>query len=176
VTFADSVLHLVRAGARIDSWGRPEEALPSAAEALQSEAPASVPSEAVVREAARSDASGAPSLTDDQARLMAIELANDASAPASQEIDQYQQAWATLRQGRSRVRRSGHARGPGRVPVLAGPAVAGISAGRILQRPDPPDRGPTGRQGGHRHHEGHRHKWLNHGPCRAASLATNVSS
>lgn len=99
MTFADSVLHLVRAGARIDSWGRPEEALPSAAEALQSEAPASVPSEAVVREAARSDASGAPSLTDDQARLMAIELANDASAPASQEIDQYQPGLGDLEAG-----------------------------------------------------------------------------
>ena len=82
MTFADSVLHLVRAGARIDSWTGPDATAPSEASALTAEAAA--------EETVRPDAYETSARTTDEARFLATELAAQASAQASQEIDQYQ--------------------------------------------------------------------------------------
>jgi hypothetical protein len=99
VTFADSVLHLVRAGARIDSWGGPASAAPPEASAAVASETAAVASEAIATETVRSDAYGAPSPATDEARLLATQLAAEASAEASQEMDQYQPGLGDLEAG-----------------------------------------------------------------------------
>jgi hypothetical protein len=77
VTFADSVLHLVRAGARIDSWGDPD--------ATDSpEARATVPTEALLHEMARSDAANVPSARSEETQLLANELVADITQTAQE--------------------------------------------------------------------------------------------
>jgi hypothetical protein len=72
VTFADSVLHLVRAGARIDPWGRSNATdSPEALAVVAAEAPAI--------ETARSDASLARSEMLDEEELLEMELAAEAA-------------------------------------------------------------------------------------------------
>jgi hypothetical protein len=75
VTFADSVLHLVRAGARIDSWGDPD--------ATDSpEARAAAPTEVLLAEMARSDAANVPSARSEETQLLANELVADITQTA----------------------------------------------------------------------------------------------
>jgi hypothetical protein len=85
VTFADSVLHLVRAGARIDSWAGPDVFVPS-------EAPAAALSEPAAEAPSLSEASAAGSRTSDEAQFLEIELA----AEAGQDVDQYHPGLADL--------------------------------------------------------------------------------
>lgn len=75
MTFADSVLHLVRAGARIDAWGASDVT-------DSSEAPA-LPTDRLADELARSDASATPSASE-ETRLLATDLAADATAAAQE--------------------------------------------------------------------------------------------
>jgi hypothetical protein len=79
VTLAESLLHLVRAGARID---RPSDA----EEAGSSEAPTAVATEALAGETPFSDASQAASQTTDAIERLAVELAAEA-APAPNEYE-----------------------------------------------------------------------------------------
>jgi hypothetical protein len=72
VTFAESVLHLVRAGARIDRPNDPDET-------DSSEALAAVPMDVLAGEAPRSDASQVAARTADETGSLAIELAAEAT-------------------------------------------------------------------------------------------------
>jgi hypothetical protein len=85
VTFADSVLHLVRAGARIDPWGGLGAA--GLAESQPSVAPDLLPGEL-----ARLDASSAPSQSSEEAGNLEIELA----AGAAQTLQEYEPGLADL--------------------------------------------------------------------------------
>ena len=91
MTFADSVLHLVRAGARIDS------APGSRAAALQDVAPSL--SDAVAEETARSDVSSVPARTADETGFIATELAAEAAAEGSEHLDEYQPGLGDLEAG-----------------------------------------------------------------------------
>ena len=91
MTFADSVLHLVRAGARIDS------APGSRAAALQDVAPSL--SDAVAEETARSDVSSVPARTAAEAGFIATELAAEAAAEGSEHLDEYQPGLGDLEAG-----------------------------------------------------------------------------
>ena len=95
MTFADSVLHLVRAGARIDSApGSRAAALPDVAPALSS---------AVAEETAQPDVSSVPARTANEAGFLATELAAEAAAEAtaegSQQLDEYQPGLGDLEAG-----------------------------------------------------------------------------
>jgi hypothetical protein len=90
VTFADSVLHLVRAGARIDSAQGPGEAALPDAPSL---------SDAVAVEPARPDVSSVPARTSDEAGFLATELAAEAMAEGSQQLDEYQPGLGDLEAG-----------------------------------------------------------------------------
>ena len=85
MTFSDSVLHLVRAGARIDSWKGSEGADLAAAVAT-------VPADARADTAAGPDALPVSSPTSDEARLQAPELA----AEADQAVQEYEPGLADL--------------------------------------------------------------------------------
>ena len=85
MTFADSVLHLVRAGARIESRGVPDRDVSADAQTAVAAGP-------VADEAAVSDVSPAPSRSAVESQLLAIEMA----AEAGQDISQDQPGIADL--------------------------------------------------------------------------------
>lgn len=85
MTFADSVLHLVRAGARIDPWGGPEAAGPA-------ERASSIPEDLLAGETAGSAASFAQS----QASGETPDIEADVAADAAQSLQEYEPGLADL--------------------------------------------------------------------------------